>query len=183
MRVVSDTRLTREDAMSLHVRTTTLFVLAHWLLASVATAQGGNSLQGIMVSGGSATLRAGGDGVWYPQFHLTATGRSGWGVDGGIGVYSGDGSGILVDVAAAHVSASRQSAVGFMVMFGPTAIVGEGGAAIGATVGGALLVRVAPHIGLRIDASPKLYVSGYGADPAIVFSLSLTSLPGGWNGK
>ncbi len=88
-----------------------------------------------------------------------------------------------MDVAAAHVSASRQSAVGFMVMFGPTAIIGEGGAGIGATLGGAVLVRLAPHIGLRIDASPKLYFGGDAVEPAIVFSFSLTSLPGGWSGK
>jgi hypothetical protein len=169
--------------MSLHFRTATLFVLAHSLLASMAAAQDGNPLRGIMVSGGIATLRAGGGGVWYPQFHLAATGRSGWGFDAGIGVYSGDGSGVLVDVAAAHVSAPVQSSVGFMVMFGPTVVVGEGGGALGATVGGAVLVRLAPHVGLRVDVSPKLFFSSDGLEPAIAFAFSLTSLPGGWSGK
>ncbi len=42
--------------MSLHFRTATLFVLAHALLASVASAQDGNPLRGIMVSGGIATF-------------------------------------------------------------------------------------------------------------------------------
>jgi len=169
--------------MSVHRRTTALLALAHVLLASVVNAQGGNPLRGIMVSGGISTFRAEGGGIWYPQFHLAATGRSGWGFDAGIGVYSGDGSGVLVDLAAANVSASAQSSVGFMVMFGPAVVVGEGGGALGATVGGAVLVRLAPHIGLRFDVSPKLFFSSDGVEPAIGFSLSLTSLPGGWRGK
>ena len=140
-------------------------------------------LAGVMVSGGVATLRAEGGGVWYPEVHLTGTGRSGWGGDLGVGVYSGDGSGVLIDASVAHIFASPRSRVGFMLLLGPAVIFGEGGTAFGAALGGALLVRLAPHFGLRIDASPRIYIFDGSADPGITLSFSLTSLPGAWRGK
>lgn len=167
--------------MSSRLRISIMLFLAGSAFAGPASAQDTpHPLKGGMVSAGIATLRAEGDGIWYPEFHFALTGGKGWGGDLGVGVYSGDGSGVLVDPTVTRVFASNGSAAGFMLMFGPTAIFGEGGTAFGAGLGGALLVRLAPHFGLRIDASPKLYFTGGEAEAAVTLSFSLTSLPGGW---
>ena len=73
------------------------------------------------------------------------------------------------------------SRVGVMVLLGPSLISeGQGDQSFGISGGAALLVRLARHVGIRLDVTPRIYFSGAdGSHPGIVVALSLTSLPGG----
>lgn len=173
--------------MSFRIRTIALIMgLCSVLHVGAAHAQTAPSpLTGFMVSGGFGSLSGEGGTTWYPMAHLAGTGHSGWGGDLGFGVNLGDETGFLFDLAVTHVFASTGSPVGVMVLLGPSLISeGQGDQVFGISGGAALLVRLAPHLGLRLDATPRIYFSGAnGTHPAIVVSLSLTSLPGGWRGK
>ena len=156
--------------------------LAASLLVSAASAQKPpNPVAGFMVSGGLATLSGEGGTTWYPQLHVAGTSRSGWGGDLGFGVSFGDETGLVIDASATKVFASTDSRVGVMVLLGPSLISeGQGDQSFGISGGAALLVRLARHVGLRLDVTPRIYFSGAdGSHPGIVVALSLTSLPGG----